>query len=166
MDDAVARKALVQCALAREGQGPDDEMFVRMLGEVPKWRIHWCAIAIADLWMEFLSLERARWRCGKGILQFPGVRPLTSGRLPRPGDCAYFHKCQHHALVLWRDGAYVRLLDPNAGAPPGVWGSPRTCRINRVAQFFSPEYRDEKLVDDHVPDGRVLEPERESLPAA
>jgi hypothetical protein len=82
----------------------------RALGRPP----HWCgAFALAALKAAGLATY-VHWEIGEGfLLQALGYRAITD--YPLPGDIAYFHRAQHHAIVgdTDVDGGMVELIQGN-----------------------------------------------------
>lgn len=75
------------------------------------------------------------WRFdGTGLRAGGGNFPPT--RDPKPGDLAYFHRNQHHALVESVDGDDIHIINGNGGGK-GITRS--TVSRSQVAGFFSIE---------------------------
>ena len=81
----------------------------------PTERPHWCGIFA--LW----ALHKAGFACdwkwdlanGRGFLH---KLPRTSN--PQPGDMAYLHAYNHHAIVEKVDGNMIHTIDGNSGPRP------------------------------------------------
>lgn len=115
------RTAVVDFAASWLGKPAPEAMWRRMLGYVPRQRVHWCAIFYAWCVVETLGVPW-RWRVGVGADQFLG-RGLVRTRTPLPGDCAVYRRAWHHAMVDYDPDPYdgtVPTIDGNAGCAPGV----------------------------------------------
>ena len=110
---------------------------------------HWCgAMALACLrWAELCEWT---WVVGAGFLYVDdsGRRtreprlPLVA--VPEPGDIAYFHKAQHHAIVVEVVGGDVVTIDgnqSNRSQPPDRHRNPailkRTRPLREAEGYFS-----------------------------
>jgi hypothetical protein len=63
------------------------------------------------------------------------LRPLPLGALPQPGDVAYFHRYQHHAIVESVDELNRTFVSIDGNQSPGI--QRRTRPLASAAAFYS-----------------------------
>jgi hypothetical protein len=135
------RKKVVQAAEGELNNTDPTKYWLDVLGPGahPK---DWCgAFGLWALHQAGLAVNK-RWMVGKGFL-LVGPNVLESTRNPLPGDIAYFHRSQHHAVVkeLNKDGT-VSLINGNGFNPEISNGATSEVAASRtpvtnVAAFYS-----------------------------
>lgn len=105
------RTAIVAAAVSQIGSGPKDEYYWSALGLGMKDRPeHWCGLFVLWSYHEAGILLNVRWPIGFSFVS----RHLTITKYPEPGDCAYFPKFQHHAIVEEVGAGFVATIDGNS----------------------------------------------------
>lgn len=159
---ASPRQLVVIAAASRLGDPVSDEFWAGTPG--PPFPRHWCG-AFALWALREAGVTQASWIVEKGFLYPLRLRQTSS---PKPGDIAYFHKYQHHAVVesvasgLLKHnrkdgdravgelgsqggssrrpgGAAVVTIDGNSGSEPGGRVVRHLRKLNEVTAFFSIE---------------------------
>ena len=95
---------------------------------------HWCGVFALWVLHQAGLARNVKWdlSTGKGFLY---RLPMTKN--PKPGDLAYFHNLQHHAIVERVDGNFLYTIDGNSGNPSKVRQNRRP--ISSAAAFYSIE---------------------------
>lgn len=129
------REHLLALARAELGQSDPAPYWTETIGPNPaEWPRDWCGgFVLAMLRRAGLAPESWRWERSKGFLWRLG-NPLPPGREPQPGDLAYFHANQHHALVDSIDARHVVTIDGNS---TGGMVQRNTRPRSSVAGFYS-----------------------------
>jgi len=105
------RQAVVVSAVSQIGSGPKDEYYQSALGTgVLDRPPHWCGLFAVWCWHEAGLALDLEWPIG---FSFAG-KYLTITRYPEPGDCAYFPKFQHHAIVEEVGAGSIATIDGNS----------------------------------------------------
>lgn len=113
--DTNPRKKFLKIASAEEGSLDWRKYLQGVTLQTPSEKKHWCGIFA--LW----AMHQAGFACdwhwdlmtGKGFLY-----RLTITRDPQPGDMAYIHNFQHHAIVEKVEGNMIHTIDGNSGPQP------------------------------------------------
>lgn len=95
---------------------------------------HWCgALCLFCIHRAELGLD-VFWKAGFASRV---LRQLEPGELPEPGDVAYFHRYQHHAIVESVDSLRETFESVDGNQAPGI--QRRTRPLKSAAAFYSLE---------------------------
>jgi len=105
------RTSVVSAAVSQIGCDAKEEYYWSALGLGVKDRPpHYCGIFCLWAYHEAGILLNVRWPIGFSFVS----QHLTITRYPEPGDCAYFPKFQHHAIVEEVGAGFVSTIDGNS----------------------------------------------------
>jgi hypothetical protein len=105
------RNEIVAAAVSQIGCGAKDEYYWSALGPKTKDRPpHWCGIFCLYIYHDAGLLLDIEWPIGSSFL----AQHLQVTRYPEPGDCAYFQRFQHHAIVEDVGAGFVSTIDGNS----------------------------------------------------
>lgn len=105
------RSEIVATAVSQIGCGAKDEYYWSALGPKVKDRPpHWCGMFVLWAYHEAGLLIDVEWPIGSSFLS----QHLQITRYPEPGDCAYFLRFQHHAIIEEVGAGFISTIDGNS----------------------------------------------------
>lgn len=134
-----ARASVVACAKTELGERDPDKYWhiVQPLLVGNRHTISWCG-GFALWTLVVTELCAWKWTIYKGGNSPSGfLYRLKRTTDPHPGDMAYFHKGQHHAIVGERDGDDLLTIDGNSMRFPKEGVTQNERKLSEVTAFYS-----------------------------
>lgn len=123
------RMSVIKIGMAELGSR-DYWKYIKTTAPWANARVEWCGCFLLWCYHQAGLFESWQFEMSKGFLY---RLPLTTN--PLPGDAAYYHKNNHHALVIDVNGESISTIDGNDGPSPGE--VMHNCRQkNEVAGFY------------------------------